>query len=99
MAKIKKQRAKSWIKCSCCGEQVRTDEKYFQVINDNGKNRRGERYCCGCESYAYENNDDIVDDDYDDGERHLRQMEDYAAYHAAGCTSEYWNDRDAGYCN
>jgi hypothetical protein len=37
------------------------------------------------------------EDDYD--ESHLRQMEDYAAYRAAGCTSEYWTDRDEGYAH
>lgn len=98
MASIEKRQAKNWLKCCCCGEQVRTCESYFQVVNDNGRDRRGERYCKGCESYAYENNDDIDDDNDDDGERHLRQMEDYAAYRAAGCSHEYWNDRDAGYC-
>jgi hypothetical protein len=95
--KIEKQSASRWFKCVCCGEQIRTDEKYIQVMH-NGKPVKRERYCLGCECYAYENNDiDAFDDN--DGERGLRQREDYAAYQAAGCVDEYWNDRDNGYCN
>lgn len=98
MATVKIVEAKSWVKCTCCKEQVRTCEKYYQVLESNGKQRRGERYCMSCEQYIYENNDDIGnDDDNDDGERFLRQMENYAAYRAAGCSDAYWNDRDAGY--
>jgi len=98
MASIKKIEAKRWVKCVCCGGNTVTCEKYWQVYNDNGKQRRGERYCVHCESYAYANNEDIRDGG-DDGEAGLRQREDYAAYRAAGCTQEYWTDRDAGYCN
>ena len=70
--------------------------KYLQVVNDNGKDARGERYCPRCEKYARMNND-IDDFAGDDSERHLREREAYAAYQAEGCTSEYWSDRDNGY--
>jgi hypothetical protein len=86
--------ATKWFKCVCCSEQIRTDELYIAVVN-SGKIIKGERYCLECETYAIENND-IIDNE-DDGERGLRQREDYAAYQAAGCTNEYWNDRDNGY--
>jgi hypothetical protein len=89
--------ATKWFKCVCCSEQIRTDELYIAVVNDSGKIVKGERYCLDCEDYAIENNDII--DNTDDGESHLRSMEDYAAYQAAGCTSEYWSDRDNGFCN
>ena len=96
MATLITREAKSWIKCSCCSAQIRTCEKFLQVVNENGKDRRGERYCTHCEKYARMNNEDI--DVEEDGETHLRSMEDYAAYQAAGCAHEYFNDRDAGYC-
>ena len=100
---IEKQSATRWFKCVCCGEQVRSDEKYIQVTL-RGKPVKGERYCLECETYAYDNNPDAAMEQltvtvWDDGERHLRQMEDYAAYRAAGCTEAYWGDRDNGYCN
>ena len=100
MAKIETRAAKSWFKCASCQEQIRTDEKYLQVVQ-NGKPVRGEKYCIHCEKYARLNNPESEEDSdyYDDGERHLRQMEDYAAYSAAGCTSSYWTDRDNGYCS
>ena len=98
MAKIEKRSAKKWFKCDC-GEQVRTDEKFFQVVENDGKDRKGEKYCVGCEKYAHANNDDIGEANNDDGEQHLRAMEDFAAYKAAGCTDAYWTDRDAGFCN
>jgi MinD superfamily P-loop ATPase len=96
MAQLKVISAKSWIKCASCSEQIRTDEKYIQVFN-NDKQVRGERYCKGCEKYARMNNT-IEDESEDDGESHLRDMETYAAYQAAGCASEYFDDRNAGYC-
>jgi|LakMenE01Jun11ns_1017448.scaffolds.fasta_scaffold8717338_1 hypothetical protein len=88
--------AKSWIKCVACSEQVRTDEKYIQVMN-NDKPIRGERYCRGCEKYARLNNECDEIPDVCDGEEHLRQMEEYGAYMAAGCASAYWEDKQAGY--
>lgn len=91
--KIEKRQAKRWVKCCGCEEQIRTCETFLQVV-DNGKDVRGERYCTDCESLAHENNPITSGDD---GEEHLRRMEDYGAYQAAGCTAEYWNDRDAGY--
>lgn len=97
---IVKMEAKYRIKCVGCGEQVRTCEKYLQV-QVNGKNVRGERYCTGCERIARLNNPEAEGDatPEDDGESHLRAMEDYAAYRAAGCSQEYWTDRDNGYAN
>jgi len=82
------------IKCVSCGETIRKFEKYINL-------GPGERYCTGCEDIALENNPDAGDDcqDDDDGERHLRQMEDFGAYQAAGCTGAYWGDRDAGYAH
>lgn len=98
MATLVTREAKSWIKCSCCSAQVRTCEKFLQVVNDNGKDRRGERYCLHCENYAHMNNEDIgTEADVDDGEHHLRQMENFAAYRAAGCSHEYFNDQAAGF--
>jgi hypothetical protein len=82
---------------------VRTCEKYLQVVKSNGSDVRGEKYCTSCEGYAYENNPDAVGDvdEYaghsDDGESHLRMMEEYGAYRAAGCSDAFWGDRDAGY--
>jgi hypothetical protein len=95
--RIEKMHAAKWFKCVCCCEQIRTDEIYLQVVNDNGKIIRGERYCLSCEDGAIQNNE-IIDNE-DDGERGLRQQEDYAAYQAAGCTAEYWTDRDNGYAH
>jgi len=92
---ISKISAKKWLKCVCCGEQVRTGELYFQV-ELNGKPVRGERYCVGCESYAVENNPE-ASSYRDDDEQHLRDREAYASYRAAGCTEAYWTDKDAGY--
>lgn len=86
--------ATKWLKCSCCGEQIRTCEKYLQAITPDGNPIRGERYCLDCEAVAHENNPDH------DEESHLRQMEDFAAYRAAGVSSDvYFADRDAGFCN
>ena len=97
MAKLETREAKTWTRCTCCSEQIRTCEKYLQVT-ENGRNVRGERYCLHCEKYARMNNDiDDQDDDQDDGEEHLREMEDFAAYRAAGCTEAFWTDREAGY--
>lgn len=102
MLKLVKIEATSFCKCQCCGESIRKCEKYLQV-QENGKNVRGERYCVSCEEIAWQDHDfDAWDKELDcgdDGERMLRQMEDYAAYSAAGCTSEYWSDRDNGYCS
>lgn len=55
MLTIVKVAAKSWFKCACCGEQVRSDEKCVQVTR-NDSPVRGERYCVGCEAEAAENN-------------------------------------------
>jgi hypothetical protein len=102
MPTIETREAKSWVKCCCCQAQIRTCEKFLQVVKDNGKDLRGERYCPNCEDYAHKNNDIHENTDWrqeDDGEAHLRSMEDYAAYKAAGATDAYWSDRDNGYCN
>jgi len=101
-ATIKKITSERPGKCCCCGERWYTMESYIQVFNENGKQRRGERYCTGCVSYAHTNNPDAVDADAQadaDEFAYERQREDYAAYQAAGCTSEYWSDRDAGYAH
>ena len=101
MPSLETREAKSWGKCCCCGAQWRTCEKFIQVVKDNGKDLRGERYCVHCESYAVKNNDiteTVVDwRQEDDGESHLRSMENFAAYKSAGCSDAYWSDRDAGY--
>jgi hypothetical protein len=106
MLVLVKLEAKSWLKCVACGEQVVTCEKYLQVQKSNGKPVRGERYCVRCEKYARLNNPELgeVEDPQDEEGDDFRRMqdaerrsEDYAAYQAAGCTHEYWNDRDAGY--
>jgi len=89
-------------KCSCCESLIFTCEKYFQVVNYNtGKPVSGGKYCKGCKEEMNETWDDkiIEEDDDDDGEAGLRQREDYAAYRVAGCTHEYWSDRDEGYAH
>lgn len=100
--KIEKVRAKSWVKCACCGEQIRTAETFLQVVNNDGKPVKGERYCELCEDVAYENNPELydgADDSESDGEEHLRRMEDYASYLYNGNPQDYWSDRDAGYAH
>ncbi len=95
--KVRKQEAAKSFKCCCCGEIIRKCETYAQVINGD-QPVRGERYCVDCEPYAYQNNEiDARAAAYDDGEHHLRQMENYAAYQAAGCSAAYWDDQAAGY--
>lgn len=97
--------AKHGFNCVCCRERVRSCEKYIAVVNnDTDRPVRGERYCQHCEEYAIANNEDELadpevpaDGGYDDGESHLRRMEQYGAYRAAGCTDAFWTDRDAGY--
>jgi hypothetical protein len=87
-------------RCVCCESTIRVGERMF----DLGK---GEKYCERCEAEAMENNPDhpavVAEngeiDAADDGERHLRQMEDFGAYQAAGCTHAYWEDRDAGFAH
>lgn len=91
---IEIRRATRWIKCCSCQSQIRTDEKFLQVVKANGKDERGERYCPSCEKYARLNNDI---DEFKDEERGLRERETYAAYQAAGATSAYWDDRDSGF--
>jgi hypothetical protein len=95
MATLSTRQATKWVKCAACEEMITTLHKYIQVVGDNGKDVRGERYCPRCERYARLNND--IKDVKDDDERHLREREDYAAYQAAGCTHAYWTDRDSGY--
>jgi hypothetical protein len=96
--------AKTHVRCQCCNEVIGPSivegaDKYFQVFNmKTGRKVSGGRYCARCEKYAHLNHTIVADgEDSHDEERHLRSMEDYAAYRAAGCTEEYWNDRDAGY--
>lgn len=89
------EQAKKWLKCVGCGEQIRTGER---VINYG----RREKYCEACEDIGDQNNPEAFEasDDCDDGEAHLRSMEDFAAYKAAGVSIEtYYNDRDNGYCH
>lgn len=99
MASLVKIEAKRGFNCTSCGERVRNCEKFLQVKNDDDTNRKGEKYCLNCREIAEENNADIYREMEDDGESHLRAMEDFAAYKAAGCTDAYWEDRDAGYAN
>ena len=88
----------SWTKCTCCSESIRYGERYLQVVNDNGKDRRGERYCPNCERYARMNNDDIVDVADDAENRAEREREAFAAYQAAGVSTDtFMQDRNAGY--
>ena len=91
--KIVKVNAPRRMRCVSCGETIRNCEPMFQVQQD-GSPVRGEHYCVGCERIAHVN---ACVDNEDDGERGLRERETYAAYQAAGCTSQYWTDRDAGY--
>ena len=85
-------------KCGICGESLRTLESAILVMDGE---KQLKAYC------DHHRMADILDihPDIDleqseaDEESHLRQMEDYAAYQASGCTSAYWSDRDAGYCN
>ena len=91
MLSVRKNKAPLFTRCSCCEESIRKYEEHFQVY-DGEKAVRGERYCVACESVAYENNE-CGGDSQDDGESHLRRMEDYAAYQANGCTSAYWEDQ------
>lgn len=94
--KIETREATYSLSCVCCGERVRTCERYIQVINTTtGKNVRGERYCLHCEEEAKENNDISNDEpDFGSGER-LREA--YGAYQAAGCTSAFFDDLNGGY--
>ena len=73
---------------------ITTCEKFSKV--------GGSKYChkTNCHTkYLFLNHPDAVEemDEQDDGERHLREMETYAAYSAAGAQNAYWEDRDAGY--
>lgn len=98
--RIETREASKWVKCVSCGEMVRTCEKYLQVVNSRGNDVRGEKYCLGCEDYAYENNPEIngaPDEREPDGEEHLRRMEAYAEYQYNGNTSAYWDDLNGGY--
>lgn len=85
---IKRQYAKRWCKCSSCGEQIRPEEPILK-----GDDRKV--YCTGCERLALLNNPD--DEPEYDCEAGLRMREEYAAYHAAGCTHAFWDDLSAGY--
>lgn len=99
----------SFRRCVGCGESIRKCEKMIVAVNmDTEQHVRGERYCRHCEDIAQINNevehptftslaDARMAGSDTDGERGLREREAYAAYQAAGCTSEYWRDRDAGY--
>lgn len=78
-------------KCSCCGEIIATCEKFSKIGREN--------YChkTNCHTkYLPLNHPNAVHEQQDD-ERHLREREEYAAYQAAGCASEFFSDRDAGY--
>ena len=96
MIKIKESQSKR-TKCSCCEDQIPTGEKYSEVDR--------QKYChhTNCHThYIFENHPDAYSErnlENDNAERHLRQMEDYGAYGAAGCQSAYWEDRDNGFCN
>lgn len=94
--------SKKWVKCVCCGEQIRPGEQVFGLEGRKGLTR--EKYCLECmdKGYLLDNNPDarFYEQDQSDGEEGLRQAEDYAAYKAAGVSAEtYYRDRDAGYCN
>lgn len=84
-------------KCPICSEQIRTLEPCW-VVDRNGK--VSQAYC---DTHSLEDvlieHPDAVEPDEDDGESHLRSMEDFAAYKYAGNTEAYWSDRDAGYAN
>jgi hypothetical protein len=83
-------------KCCCCEALIFTGEKYTQVVNvTTGKAVRGERYCKHCEEYAVANwETELVIDEGPDEDKHLRKMERWAAYSAAGCTHAFWEDED-----
>lgn len=91
------RRESKGLNCVGCGERVRSCEKYLQVVRaDTGRAVRGERYCLRCEDIARENND-IVDGDTPSYDRGERMREEYASYRAAGCTSAFFDDMQAGY--
>lgn len=85
MSNITEKIAERSGKCACCGEYWRKHERCIVVEGERS------RYCVHCR----ENVELMFDDGID--HNHERQMEDYAAYRAAGCINEYWTDRDAGY--
>ena len=91
--------ATRWVKCSCCSEQIRTCEQVAQVVNlSTGKVARGGSFCTDCAERGYPGeNFDLVSSPGPDGEEGLRDREAYAAYQAAGCSDQFFADRDAGY--
>ena len=50
------RRESTGLNCACCGERVRKCETFVQVVDHNGDNVRGERYCLSCEDIAHDNN-------------------------------------------
>ena len=86
-------------KCGICGETLRTLESAILIMSGG---KQSKAYC------DHHRMDDILeihpDVDLDqsqaDEESRLRQMEDFAAYRAAGVPLDvYYADRDAGFCN
>lgn len=100
-----RQSAKSYGKCSCCGERWIKDEGMYILKFEDAKD---EKVCKGC-ARDLEYVEEVTQDEYtrlveqemenESMNRHERQMEDYGSYRAAGCESEYWEDLDAGFAS
>jgi len=97
MKYVSKGPAQKFSKCCCCAESIRIGER-VHIVESNGKPIRGQKYCEACSKYIPEVHPELLEN-HDNEECHLRQMEDFAAYRAAGCVDSYWQDRDNGYAN
>ena len=97
MTVLETRSANSGGSCACCGERWRKFEQCICIVK-NGRIVRGERYCIHCEEPARNNNPELGEDYGHDAEQAAeRKREDWAGYLAAGASSEFWTDQDAGY--
>lgn len=74
--------AEKWIKCTCCGEQVRTGERYITSEIMRGK------YCEYCEGTIH----DMELENNNLESRGERDRETFAAYKTAGAVASYFDD-------
>lgn len=96
MSKLQTVQAKGFCRCVGCGDSIRKFERLIVVLDDNGKQVRGEKYCEYCEGLARENNPGIGENE---AERNAElERETFGAYLANGCPSRYFDDKQAGYC-
>ena len=63
---VKKQVNVYKVTCASCSEPTYKLRKYIQVVNEYGKDVRGERYCLSCEDVARLNNPPSVSPYRDD---------------------------------